>query len=173
MLILYASILRSPQNQDKLQSIYYAYRHSMAHAAMAILHNHHDAEDAVQQAFLCIARNIHALGDPADPKTRAYALITAEHKAIDILRKRRPELPLEEEKLAGIPIPMPEDTGLSAALSRLPARYRQVLLLRYDTGLSAREIAKALNLTQSNVQKLMWRGKQLLRKELEKEDTVL
>lgn len=173
MLILYASILRSPPNRDKLESIYYTYRHSMAHTAMAILHNHHDAEDAVQQAFLCIARNIHTLGDPADPKTRAYALITAEHKAIDILRKRRPELPLEEEKLSGIFIPMAEDTGLSAALSRLPARYRQVLLLRFDIGLSVREIARTLELTQSNVQKLIWRAKQFLRKELEKEDITL
>ncbi len=173
MLILWATILKDPQNKDKLESIYYAYRHSMAHAAMAILHNHHDAEDAVQQAFLSIARTVHRLGDPADPKTRAYALITVEHKAIDILRKRHPELPLEEEKLAGIFIPMAEDSGLPAALSRLPARYRQILLLRFDTGLSVREIAKILELTQSNVQKLMWRGKQLLRNELEKEDIIV
>lgn len=166
-------MLTTQKNTDKLQSIYYAYRHAMAHAAMAVLHNHHDTEDAVQQAFLSIARRVHTLGDPADPKTRAYVLITAEHKAIDILRKRRPELPLEEEKLSGISIPMPEDTGLSAALARLPARHREILLLRFDSGLSVREIAKVLNLTQSNVQKLLWRSKQLLRKELEKEDITV
>ena len=42
-----------------------------------------------------------------------------------------------------------------------------------DIGLSVREIARTLELTQSNVQKLIWRAKQLLRKELEKEDITL
>lgn len=173
MLSVCMSAIAAQESKDKLQSIYDAYRHAMAHTAMAILHNHHDAEDAVQQAFLSIAQLVHTLGDPEDPRTRSYVLITAEHKAIDILRRRRPELPLDEALCGGISIPMPCEDALSTALARLPARYRELLLLRFDVGLSAREIAKLMGLTRSNVQKLLYRAKQLLRQELEKEDITV
>ena len=65
------------------------------------------------------------------PETRAYVVITVERKALDILRAKRRVLPMEPEELRpGLEAPQTGDNGLADALTRLPARYRQVLLLR-------------------------------------------
>ena len=54
------------------------------------------------------------------------------------------------------------DGGLADAMAKLPARYRQVLLLRFAYGYTTRELAKEFGMTQSAVQKLIWRAKEAL-----------
>ena len=56
---------------------------------------------------------------------------------------------------------------LAAAIAALPARYRQVLLLRYDDGFSCREIAGLLSMTEPNVRKTIQRAKEKLGELLE------
>ena len=67
-------------------------------------------------------------------------------------------------------IPLPGDNGLADALAKLPARYREVLLLRFDNGFSTREIAKMMGTNEGNMQKLIWRAKEALRKQLDKDN---
>lgn len=67
-------------------------------------------------------------------------------------------------------LPLPGDGGLSDAMSRLPAAYREVLLLRYYHGYTVREIAPMLGRKPGAVQKLLTRAKAALRKILEQED---
>ncbi len=55
-------------------------------------------------------------------------------------------------------------------MSRLPAAYREVLLLRYYHGYTVREIAPMLGRKPGAVQKLLTRAKAALRKILEQED---
>ncbi len=52
----------------------------------------------------------------------------------------------------------------------LPARYREILLLHYDNGFNTKEIAKMLSMKRGSVQKLLWRAKESLREQMEKED---
>ena len=93
-----------------------------------------------------------------------------ERKAIDLIRIRHSEkiLPLNEDWV-GLEIPAPGDHGLADALAKLPARYREVLLLRFDNGYSTRELAKMLGLTESGVRKLIGRAKDALRYILEED----
>lgn len=66
-------------------------------------------------------------------------------------------------------MPMPGDNGLGDAMARLPAHHREVLLMRYDNGLSNRDIAGILNISESGVRKMLGRAKRQLRTELQKE----
>jgi RNA polymerase sigma-70 factor (ECF subfamily) len=66
----------------------------------------------------------------------------------------------------GVEIPLPGDNGLADTLAQLPARYRQVLLLRFAYGYTTRELAKEFGMTQSAVQKLIWRAKETLKNHL-------
>ena len=43
-------------------------------------------------------------------------------------------------------IPLPGDHGLADAMARLPAAYRDILLLRYYNGYSVREISSMLHI---------------------------
>lgn len=51
------------------------------------------------------------------------------------------------ESTYGIEIPLPGDHGLADAMARLPAAYRDILLLRYYNGYSVREISSMLHIT--------------------------
>ena len=69
-------------------------------------------------------------------------------------------------------IPLPGDCGLADVMSRMPARYREILLLRYDNGFTVNEIAQILESTPTAIQRALTRAKDALRKELEKEDAM-
>ena len=146
----------------------------MFSVANRILKNEYDAEDAVHQAFVSIIDNLNKIGAVDCPETRSYVVIITENKAIDIIRSRK-HLAGEElnDAIHGIEIPLPGDNGLADAMAKLPARYREVLLLRFDNGYNTKELAKMLGMTQGSVQKLIWRAKDALKKQLEKDGEMI
>ena len=102
-----------------------------------------------------------------------------------ILRKRRPVVPVEDENLdndEGLADPvqivdfsyMPESEMmageakrfLDSAVQKLNPGLRAVFLLRDVEGLSIRETAEALNLTEMNVKTRLLRARLKLREEL-------
>jgi len=173
-LLIYLAMIDSPDDQAKFERVYLQYRYLMLHVAKKILHNHQDAEDAVHQAFISIIKNIEKISAVGSPETRSYIVIITERKAIDILRRnqRHPASALDDEMI-GLDIPAPEDHPLAAAMAKLPAHYRQALLLRYDNGFSSREIASLLGISESGVRKLLARGKKALQRQLEDEGVVI
>lgn len=172
-MFVYLAMIDSPDDQSKFERVYHKYRYLMLHIAKQILQNHHDAEDAVHQAFISIIENIEKISDVECPKTRSYIVIITERKAIDILRQnqRRNTVELNEE-IAGIEIPFAEENSIAAAIAKLPVHYREVLLLRFDNGFTTKEIASILNITDSGVRKLIARAKKALQAALEKEVEV-
>ena len=173
-LLIYLAMIDSPDDRAKFERVYLQYRYLMLHIAKQILQNHQDAEDAVHQAFISIIKNIEKISAVESPETRSYIVIITERKAIDILRRnqRHPASALDDE-MVGLDIPAPEDHPLAAAMAKLPAHYRQALLLRYDNGFSSREIASLLGISESGVRKLLARGKKALQRQLEDEGVVI
>ena len=160
----------------KLEHIYEKYRKQMYFSAFDILKNKDDAEDALHEAFISILRSIDKIKDPDSPKTRAFVLIVAQSRAIDILRKRRPSLPLTA--LASVPIQdiqadVAEKNAVALAIASLPFDSRRILLLRYDMGLSFVEIADITGKSLFAVYKASRRAKQALSKALAKEEVEL
>lgn len=166
-MILYLEAIETDEDKKKFEQLYTQYKSQMYFVALKILENEYDAEDAVHQAFTSIIEHLDKISFANSPQTRAYVVITAERKALDIIRSKRKLLPLHEDNLSGMSIPLPGDSGLADALSQLPAKYREVLLLRFDTGYKTNEIASILKISQSNVKKMIWRAKKMLLKQLE------
>jgi len=161
--LLYLQTLPSPQERSLFEALYRRYRGLMLSVARRFLPEPQDAEDAVHQAFLSVLQNLHKISAVDCPETRAFVVIIVERKALDILRARQKTVPLEEME-RGVEIPLPGDHSLAGAMARLPARYRQVLLLRFAYGYTTRELTKEFGMTQSAVQKLVWRAKEALEK---------
>ena len=65
--------------------------------------------------------------------------------------------------------PTPCGDTLADAMGRLPPRYREALLLRHACGYSTRETAALMELSFAAAQKLLYRARDALRTELEKE----
>ena len=169
-MLVYLAMIEEPAEQAKFEQLYEKYRFLMLHAAKQILQNHHDAEDAVHQAFVSVIENIDKISDVECPKTHSFVVIITERKAIDILRRnsRRSTVELNEE-IAGIEMPFNLDNPVATAIAQLPPHYREVLLLRFDNGFTTKEIASMLNITDSGVRKLIARAKRTLQEILEKE----
>ncbi len=166
-MLVYLQALSDEQERASFEALYLRYRSLMLSVARKFLSEPQDAEDAVHQAFLSILKNFNKISAIDCPETRAFVVIIVERKALDILRARQKTVPLEEME-HGVEIPLPGDNGLADALAKLPARYRQVLLLRFAYGYTTRELAKEFGMTQSAVQKLVWRAKEALEKLYEK-----
>ena len=173
-MITYLAMIDSPDDQQKFEKVYTKYRYLMLHVAYKILQNHHDAEDAVHQAFISIIENLDNVYEVDSPKTRSYIVIITERKAIDLLRKIQKRQTLEfNEDISGIEIPFEMDNPIATAIAKLPSQYREVLLMRYHNGFSAKEIASILSMSDSGVRKLIIRAKKALQELLEKEGEVV
>lgn len=173
-MMIYLSMIETSEDRDLFEAIYIQYRYLMLHVANKILQNHHDAEDAVHEAFIAIIKNIKKFSDVESPKTRSLIVLIVERKAIDILRKKHKENLAEiNEDIIGIEVPAPGDLGIADVIVRLAANHREVLLMRYDIGLTNREIAILLGITESGVRKLLGRAKRELRSELQKDGVLI
>ena len=135
-----------------------------------IFDNEQDAEDAVHMAFIKIAENIEKIDALDCPKTRSYIVTIAEHKAIDIYRKKNRHKQNEYlEEINGIEVTYDGDNLLTKSILNLPARYREVILLRYYHGYSVREIAALFDISLVATSKLDQRAKKKLKELCEKE----
>lgn len=171
-ILIYLQMLETDADKSKFERIYVQYRGLMLRVANSILHNEQDAEDTIHQAFLAILNNLDKISAVDCPETQSYIVIITEHKAIDLIRDRKKVVNIgDDETELGLEVPMPGDSPLADALAKLPPRYREVLLLRFDNGYSTREIAAMLGMEHGAVQKLIWRAKDALEKHME-EDAV-
>lgn len=170
-MLIYLEMIETENDREKFEQLYYKYRNLMYYVAHEVTKNQHDAEDAVQQAFLYIIENLEKVDSVSSSRTRSFVSIIAEHKAVDIVRKRRPVLELvkAENELATY---LPDDGDeLLQAMAKLPKRYQNILLLHYHNGYSAHELSKMLGRSLSAVRKTIWRAKEALRKMLPEEVT--
>lgn len=170
-MLIYLQMIESEGDRTKFEQIYDKYAGLMYHIATQYLENEQDREDAVQTAFEAIVRNIKKISAVNSPQTYSYIVNTIESKSIDVLRKQQ-RRPVElDEAILGVKIELPEDDELASALAKLPAHYREILLLRYDCGYTTKELASMLGMTRGNVQKQIWRAKEALSKLLGEEGT--
>ena len=169
-MMIYLQMIDTPEGRSKFEQLYLEYRGLMFYVANKIFHNEQDAEDMVHQAFLKVAENIEKIGDPKCPKTQSYIVTIVENKAIDLYRRRQKRQMVElDDELPGIAAVYEGENTLTACILNLPARYREVILLRYFQGYSVKEVAAILGLSLSAASKLDQRAKSRLRVLYEKE----
>lgn len=88
-MLAYLQLIDSPEEQSRFEELYITYRELMFHVAKGILGNDQDAEDAVHDAFLSIAKNFDKISTADRHKTKAFVVIVVENKAINIYHHKR------------------------------------------------------------------------------------
>lgn len=159
-----------------------AYSTPIYRLALKMLADPQDAEDALQTTFLKAFQHISEFEGRSSLSTWLYRI--AANEALMLLRRRRPELPLDEDPEEGQAPPrplqfadwghLPERELLSAeakkqfdlAVQALPEKLRIVFLLRDMQGLSIKETSEALNLTETAVKTRLLRARLNLREAL-------
>ena len=174
-MIIYLQMLETSEEKVRFEELVHTYKNLMFYVANQILNNEHDAEDAVQQAFFAILKNFEKISEIKCPQTRSFVVTVVERKAIDLYRaKNRSAVISFDEEYINTPASDEADavadrTDLAQALAMLPTRYRELLLLKYDSGYSEREIAVMCSMTPANVKKTIHRAKKRLEMLLERE----
>ena len=142
-----------------------------------------DAEDVLQNTFLNALLHLPSFEGRSSLSTWLYRI--AANEALMLLRRKKPEVNLEDAEADGNAqdlkptqfvdwSALPEDELLSGegkkvldqTIQRLPESMRIVFLLRDIEGLSIRETAEALNLTETNVKTRLLRARMFLREQL-------
>jgi RNA polymerase sigma factor (sigma-70 family) len=132
-----------------------------------------EAEDAVQTTFLNAFRGLSRGVVPESESAWLFKIAEnvclSRHRAS--FRRRRVEVPgdlaLVEETVAAPPRADEELIPLEDALAEMPETQRRALLLREWQGLSYREIATELEVSQSAVETLIFRARRSLARRLE------
>lgn len=172
-MLVYLSMIEDSEARSKFEMIYHAYKGLMFYVANRILDNEQDAEDVVHQAFLKIIDILDNIPEASCPQTRSLVVTIAERKALDVYRKRkrRTILPIDEENMqTAVPTELDgvaESSAIAQAIAALPPKYRALLLLKYDSGYSEKEVAHIMGMSEANVRKTMQRAKAKLQTHLE------
>ena len=152
---------------NRLEETVKTHENALYRAALAILGDAQEAQDAVQDAFL---RYLEKAPDFASPEhEKAWLLRVAINESRDLLRDafRSRSAPWEEVlSQQGQPVEEEYRELLRAVLS-LPPKYRDAVYLYYYEGYRAAEIGKLLGKNVNTVYTLLERSRKLLRDQLE------
>src|SRR5579884_4251658 len=161
------------------QDLYSRYGKQIFAYCMHKLRSREEAEDAVQTTFLNAFRSLQR-GTTTEYE-QAWLFKIAQNvcfaRSSSSSRRLRIEAPNDFEVLQEI-VPAAEGAGplelmgIEEALGRMPHNQRRALLLREWQGLSYREIAVELGLTQAAVEMLIFRARRALAGALEQPDRL-
>jgi RNA polymerase sigma factor (sigma-70 family) len=159
---------------EAARELFERYRTPIYRFCLSQLRSREDAEDALQNTFM---RAFTALQKGVEPKfASAWLFKIARNvclsRRLSASRRARVETPRDlsavpEEVLAGPQVDHDTLFGLDEALAELPPNLRQALLLREWQGLSYREIADELGVSQAAVETLIFRARRELARRLE------
>ena len=156
------------------------YQRRFYRLAYGYLHDHDESLDAVQEAFIKIYRARRTWEPRANPFTWAYRIVA--NQCVDLLRKRKgtaaesldDEESQESRALADttsvdplqLQVDQEERRKVMQAVMQLPARQREIIMLRHYEDLSLQEIAQvqgcALGTVKSSLHRAIAHLKQIL-----------
>jgi RNA polymerase sigma-70 factor (ECF subfamily) len=162
------------------------YSGSIYRLGLKMLGNPQDAEDVLQNTFMNALLHLSSFEGRSSVVTWLYRIATNE--ALMLIRKRKPEFSLEQESedgeaesiedlkphvfadWSGLPedelLSMEGKSILDTTIQSLPETLRLVFILRDIEGLSIKETADTLDLTETNVKTRLLRSRMYLRERL-------
>jgi RNA polymerase sigma-70 factor (ECF subfamily) len=162
-----ADVRASQADRAAFGTLYRRYLDRVYGYAFYLLGDHHDAEDATERTFVAALAGIGAFRDEG-ASFRSWLFRIAHNQVANALRTRgrRSAASLEavEEPISGTADPAVAVTAadeareLRRALATLSDDRRQVIVLRFVDGLSAREIGVVLGRSEGAVRVLQHRA---------------
>lgn len=155
-------------DQNAHFTLYKLYAKAMFNVGFRITGNEADAEDVLQEAFVNAFKNLDSYRGDATFGSWLKRIVV--NKAINVLKKRRPEVIAQEDEfdIAVEEIPtdyMPEISvdKVRRSIEMLPDGYRSVLSLYLLEGYDHEEIAGIMGITESTSKSQLNRAKSKLK----------
>ncbi len=134
-------------DQQAMSELYDRYGKVVYAVALRVLQDTAAAEDVLQDVFMQLWRNPDAF-DASRGSLGAWLSVISRHRSIDVLRKRKPEVDIEDCVIAGGPDLSDEAERslvvekVRAALAEMDPNQHKALELAYFQGLTHSEIAE-------------------------------
>ena len=174
MVMLLLGALETEEERKSFEDIYERNRSVMYNCACSILKDPPSAEDAVQDAFLALARNFEKTVGMNEAQIRSYLLISVRNFCYKTYNKRKREIATEDifldsEDISDIPCDTENKElykKLFELIRSLDKKYGDVIILKYYCDLRDKDIAEALGISLENVKVRLYRAKAALKKML-------
>lgn len=171
-------------NGEFFGDLYREYDKKLYSIALRYVRNHHDAEEIVQDTFLKIYKVIEKVHNLPREKIAPFIVICIKHTAFDLIEKKRKRVETvdliydddgeENEYEAADDSLLPDEIviskeramNLGRCIDSLSEKQRHIILLRYYYGLSEKEIAGLMSMTESAVSSCVDRAKKSLREKI-------
>src|SRR6185503_17892371 len=156
-------------NQSAMAELYDRYSSIVYAVAMRVLGDTAAAEDVLQEIFMQLWRNPGTF-DASRGSLAPWLAVIARNRAVDVLRKRRPQDDIENVTLSVEPdLAAEADRSrvagkVRAVLSQMPALQRSALEMAYFEGYSHSEIADKTGEPLGTIKTRIRAGLMLLRK---------
>lgn len=169
-------------DQNAFEYIVDIYKDKVYQICYRMLGNKHESEDAAQESFIRAYMNLSSFNLKLKFSSWLYRIAT--NLCIDRLRKKKPDYYLDAE-IAGtegltLYSQIPAETVLPETelesmevqerihqeISKLPEKYRAVIILKYIEELSLNEISEILEMPLGTVKTRIHRGREALRNQL-------
>lgn len=170
--------LRYLEGDDEgIADIVRAYKDGLIFFINGYVKNIYIAEEITEDVFFCLMVKKPSFKPKYSFKTWLYSI--GRNMAVDYIRKKsrsreiadteRLTVEADEISLADRVIRNEDKIALYRALSKLPERYEQVLKLTFLQGFTNEQAGKIMNKTKRQIEMLVYRAKQALKKQLEKD----
>lgn len=175
MLTILLTLIETEEEKSNFIHGYEKYRYLMYDIANSILNDSHLAEDAVQEAFLRVAKNFSKVDDIDSITTRNYYVVITRNVALTMVKKENYTVDenliktkLEKEVLEKH-MENEKDLNIIKNVLKMDEKYKVPIYLYYVYGFSSNEISDLMGIKASTVRKQIERGKALLRRVIEAE----
>lgn len=155
-------------DKTKLTVIYDCLGRQIFTLSLSILKSASDAEDAMQDTFLKVLSHIDTYRK--DGSAMSWVLSIARNSSLDIMRKRRYDLDVDELPVSDEPSYDDGGNDVSDMLACLDEADREIVTLKTVSGMKYKEIASVTGLSVSAVQKRHQRALEKLREYNRKEN---
>jgi RNA polymerase sigma factor (sigma-70 family) len=147
------------QTVTQIEAIYHEQRRPLMARLQRIVGDRETAADLYQETFVRAWRKAPA--DATPEQHRGWLHRTASNLALDELRRRRLRHPavVDEERWGGTDPDLVERLHARDAMASVTPHERLVLLLRFEAGLTHREIAALLEITEEAARKRVERAR--------------
>lgn len=176
-MLFYLSLIDNDIDKNIFEQIYNDYKKRMLFVANRVLHDQYEAEDAVHNALIGIAKNIDTIKKLESDKVGSYILTAAYNAALNLAKAKFNENKYysgnvlnklsDDDFFEKLQIRERYDEVITVIDSLKPI-FRDVLYLHYVLDLSPKKIGDLLKRKPRTVEKQIERGKQMLLAKLDK-----
>jgi len=159
-------------DRTAFEELYHRYNRRLFHFCVRRLHEQHEAEDAVQEAFTRAWRAMPSFA--GERRFYPWLTVIAGNVCTDVLRRRSRLTPMEDLPLPLVGLDGDVDEALLGqvdaamaieALEHLSERHQRVLALREGSGWSTQQLAEHEGVAVPAMETLLWRARQALKRE--------